>query len=316
MSTDARRHALSGATMGTRWSALVYALPGADIAALEAALAEAVDRVDREMSTWNPHSDLMRLNAAPNDAWVPLPAKLMFVLAKGLAIGRASSGAFDIGLGELVNAWGFGPGGKGPDAAAIQSLLHKERAPTHEVLELDLAGGRARKHAPMQLDLAGIAKGFGVDELMRVVRSFGIDDALVSLDGELKAQGAKPDGTPWAVAVEKPDYGTRSPLGVVTLQDAAIATSGDYRRWIDVEEMRLSHTMDRLRGGPTNNAVASVTVIADNCIEADAWATALLVLGEIEGTALAGKQDLEALFVLRRNGALIQLPVGSVFRSC
>src|SRR4051812_12016044 len=109
MSTEVNRHALNGTTMGTRWSALVYAPATADIAALRAALVEAVDRVDRQMSTWKPEIDLMRLNAAAPGVWVPVPAELMFVLAKGLEIGRASGGAFDIGLGDLVNAWGFGP---------------------------------------------------------------------------------------------------------------------------------------------------------------------------------------------------------------
>jgi thiamine biosynthesis lipoprotein len=267
------------------------------------------------MSTWKPDSDLMRLTAAPIGEWVHLPSELMLVLEKGCAIGRVSGGAFDIGLGDLVNAWGFGPAGNEPDAAVIKSLLARERPPTHEALELDPAAQRARKHAPMQLDLSGIAKGFGVDEMIRVVLGFGIEHALVSLDGELKALGTKPDGTPWGVAVEKPDYDSRSPLGVVTLHDAAIATSGDYRHWVDVGQTRLSHTMDRWRGGPTNNSVASVSVIDQNCTDADAWATALLVLGPSDGPALARKLNLNALFVLRAGRELTQLPIGTIFQS-
>lgn len=316
MSTDLNRYALNGATMGTRWSALVYAATTTNIAKLETALADAVDQVDRQMSSWKPESDLMRLNAAPLGVWVPVPAELMFVLAKGLETGRASGGAFDIGLGDLVDAWGFGPIGIEPDATAIRALLQKERSPAHEALELDLASRRARKHAQLQLDLSGIAKGFGVDEMMRVVQVFGIDNALVSLDGELKARGVKPDGAPWAVAVEKPDYDTRSPLGVITLRDAAIATSGDYRHWVDVGQRRLSHTMNRLLGGPSDNAIASVSVISQSCIEADAWATALLVLGQTEGPRLAKKHNLDVLFILRTDGALTQIPVGTVFQEC
>ena len=315
MSSELSRLALNGATMGTRWSALTYAPATTDAAALQAALAGAVDLVDRQMSTWKPTSDLMRLNAAPLGVWVPLPAELLFVVAKGLAIGRASDGAFDIGLGDLVDAWGFGPGGSRPDAAAVQSLLSGQRQPTHAVLELDETRGRVRKHAELRLDLSGIAKGFGVDEMMRVARSRGLDTVLVALDGELRACGAKPDGTPWAVAVEKPDYDRRSTLGVVALQDAAIATSGDYRRWVDVGPARLSHTMDRRRGGPLRSPVASVTVIAESCVEADAWATALLVLGPTEGSALASRCGLEALFVLRTDRGLSQVPVGTVFQA-
>lgn len=313
MSTDLVRHALSGATMGTRWSALLYATPLTDIAALEAALAGTVDRVDRQMSTWKPDSDLMRLNAAAPDAWVPLPSELMQVLARGLEIGRASDGAFDIGVGSLVHAWGFGPARGAADAGAIRAALAECPPPAHAVLELDTAGGRARRHARSALDLSGIAKGFAVDQMMRTVEAFGISQALVGLDGELKARGLKPDGAPWLVAVEKPDHALRSPAGVIALRDAAVATSGDYRHWIDVGGRRLSHTMDRRRGGPADNEVASVSVVAESCMDADAWATALMVLGPAKGAALVRRHGLDALFICRSGGTLAEVPLGPTF---
>lgn len=301
--------------MGTRWSALLHAPLATDINALETALARAVDRVDRQMSTWKPDSDLMRLNAASPGAWVSLPPELMEVLARGLEIGRISAGAFDIGVGGLVNAWGFGAAGSVPDKEAIQAALRERLPPTHTVLELDVPGARARKHAQSTLDLSGIAKGFAVDEMMRTVKAFGISDTLVGLDGELKASGTKPDGTPWLVAVEKPDYGLRSPLGVIELRDAAVATSGDYRHWIEIGGTRLCHTIDRLRGGPIDNAIASVSVVASSCMDADAWSTALMVLGPTEGNALAEKYGLDALLVERSDGKLDQIRIGPVFQA-
>jgi thiamine biosynthesis lipoprotein len=301
--------------MGTRWSAILYSPPEADIAALDIALARAVDRVDRQMSTWKPDSDLMRLNAASSGSWVSLPRELMQVLAKGLEIGRLSGGAFDIGVGRLVNAWGFGPAGSIPDKEAIQAALRERLPPTHTVLELDAPGGRARKHAQFDLDLSGIAKGFAVDEMMHTVKAFGISDGLVGLDGELEASGTKPDETPWRIAVEKPDYELRSPLGTIELQDAAVATSGDYRHWIEVGGTRLSHTMDRLRGGPVDNAIASVSVVASSCMEADAWSTALMVLGPTDGRPLAEKYGFDALLVERSDGALRQIGIGRVFET-
>ncbi len=310
MSTDLIRHPLSGATMGTRWSAIVCAAADADTGALEVKLAAVVDRVDRQMSTWKPESDLMRFNAAPLGEWEQLPSELMFVLTRGLEVGHSSGGAFDIGLGDLVNAWGFGPAGKIPDEKTIQARLGQMRRPTFEILEQDIPGGRVRKHAHLNLDLSGIAKGYAVDEMMKVVKAHGIENALVGLDGELKASGSKPNGAPWVVAVEKPDYYSRSALGVIELRDAAIATSGNYRHWVDVGQNRLSHTMDRLRGGPSNSAVASVSVIAETCIDADAWATALLVLGEIEGVRLAIERRMDALFIVQTERGLIEIPVG------
>ncbi|HHW35580.1 MAG TPA: FAD:protein FMN transferase, partial [Paracoccus solventivorans] len=107
--SDPCRHALNGPTMGTRWSALFFAPPGFDPAPVAAALQRAVDEIDAQMSLWRADSDLLRLNAAPPGDWVALPAQLMAVLALALRIGRASGGAFDIGVGDAVAAWGFGP---------------------------------------------------------------------------------------------------------------------------------------------------------------------------------------------------------------
>lgn len=301
--------------MGTRWSALLYAPPEADIPALDIALARAVGRVDHQMSTWKPDSDLMRLNAASPGTWVSLPRELMRVLAKGLEIGRLSGGAFDVGVGRLVDAWGFGSAGSVPDKDAIRAALHERPPPTHTVLELDAPGARARKHGRFDLDLSGIAKGFAVDEMSRTMKAFGIRDALVGLDGELEASGTRPDGTPWRIAVEKPDYELRSPLGIIELQDAAVATSGDYRHWIEVGGTRLSHTMDRSRGGPADNGIASVSVVAPTCMEADAWATALMVLGPTDGKALARKYGFDALIVERSGVALRQTGIGRTFEA-
>ena len=162
-STDLVRHALSGPVMGTRWSALFYAETELDRAPVRASLQSAVAGVDAEMSVWKPGSDLMRLNRASVGAWVEVPAGLANVLDLGLAIGRASGGAFDIGMGDAARAWGFGP--DKASAAAIRAARAATRLPAHEVLEIDHAAGRARKHAPLTLDLNGIAKGYGVDRL-------------------------------------------------------------------------------------------------------------------------------------------------------
>lgn len=313
MSTDRHRHALSGATMGTRWSATFYATAATDLPALRHALAQVVDRVDAQMSTWKPLSDLMRFNAAPTGTWIALPAELLHVLDRGLAIGRASGGAFDVGLGHAVAAWGFGAAGGVPDAQAIRVARQALRSPAHATLELDLAAGRARKHAPCTLDLSGIAKGFAVDEMTRTLRTFGIGSALVAIDGEVKAHGARPDGTPWVVAVETPDYEVRGAWGTLALRDAAAATSGDYRHWIEVGTTRFGHTIDPSRGAPVSHGVASVTVVTEHCIDADAWATALLVLGPEAGALLARQYGLDALFICRREGDLFDIPVGRGF---
>lgn len=310
MSTDRARLALNGPTMGTRWSALFFAEPGFDAGAVQAALQAAVDEVDAQMSTWRPDSDLMRLNAAPVGECVAVPERLGHVLRLGLEIGRASGGAFDIGIGDAVAAWGFGPEAAVPDA--IRAAMAAPRHPAHEVLEI--GARQVRKSAPIALDLNGIAKGYGVDRLAETLRDHGIADALVGIDGEMRAMGLRPDGEAWTIAVEAPDTARRTPRSILALQDAAVATSGDYRHWVEVQGRRLSHTMDPSRGAPLIASPASVTVVAGTCAEADAWATAFMVLGPDEGIKRARQRGLDALFLLREDdGSARGVGVGRLF---
>jgi thiamine biosynthesis lipoprotein len=299
----AERRSLSGPTMGTRYSAVFFAPAGLDETKLAAALQATLDRVDRQMSTWKPESDLNRLNDAAIRVWVPVPTELMSVLQAALRIGRQSLGAFDIGVGDLAGAWGFGahaaPYGHVPADPVVP-----QPAITAEALNLDPQLRQARKHAPLTLDLSGIAKGFGVDEMARVMREFSIRAWLVGIDGEMRAGGAKPDGTPWIVAHERPARGVREAMGVIELDDRAVATSGNYRHYRDIGARTISHTMDPRRGLPLENGLASVTVLADTCMEADAWATAFLVMGETVGPRLAKVMGLDVIFV-RADGTVL-----------
>lgn len=305
-----QRYSLSGETMGTRYTAVFHARPGLDEAALQRHLFGAVDSVDRQMSTWKADSDLNRLNAAAVGEWVALPAALLRVLGCALEIGRRSEGAFDIGVGDLVDAWGFGPAAPTPDALRIAALREAARVPATAALELDPARGRARKHAALRLDLSGIAKGFGVDELARCLDGLGIADYLVGIDGEMRARGSKPGGEPWAVAVEKPLRGIRDVMGVLELSDMAIATSGDYRHFFELGGVHVAHTMHPTHATPLRNRLAAVTVLAPDCMHADAWATALLVAGETQGPLLARAQGLQALFVVREGEGWREFLVG------
>src|SRR5690606_22649394 len=304
---------LHGPTMGTRWSVSCDAAPDQDSGLLHAALQAAVEQVDAQMSPWIPGSDLMRLNRAPVDAWVELPAGILHVLARALEISRLSAGAFDPAVGALVDAWGFGAVRDAPDAQAIRAARNDLRCPAHQGLELDLREpnkGRARKRTHLQIDLCGIAKGYAVDRMLAVLRQHGIRHALAALDGELCALGSQADGKPWSVALESPQAGRRAAHGVIELQDLAVATSGDYRRFVQAGDARVAHTMDGRRAAPVHNGVASVTVLAHTCMDADAWATALLVAGPWEGLALAQRLGLEALWLLRGEGALVETGLG------
>lgn len=296
--------------MGTRWSAVFVASPALDTAPVQAALQQAVEAVDAQMSTWREDSALMRLNRAPVGVPAEVPAPLAHVLALGLAIGRASGGAFDIGMGDAVRAWGFGP--QSADPQGIRQAMVAPRRPAHERIEIE--GTRVLKRGPVAIDLNGIAKGYGADRLVQTLADCGIASALVGIDGEMRAAGLRPDGQPWAVAVEAPDPERRAPHSMLALHDAAVATSGDYRHWVSVQGRRLSHTMDPRRGAPLLSSPASVTVVARTCAEADAWATALMVAGPDAAAALAARQGLNALFLIREaDGGIRAQGCGGLF---
>ncbi len=240
-STEQMRHALNGPTMGTRWTALFHTSPGFSAVDITQALQSAVDEVDNQMSTWKADSDLMRLNAAPVGEWVEIPARLMAVLELGLSIGRASGGAFDIGMGDAVRAWGFGADEAAPDR--IRTAHATQRRPAHDLIELAPETLRARKSGPLSLDLNAIAKGYGVDRLAEVLLGYDLSAALVGIDGEMRGLGLRGDTQPWIVAVEDPDPQRRAAHSILGLHNAAVATSGDYRHWVQVGERLLSHTI-------------------------------------------------------------------------
>ena len=311
-STDPIRHALNGPTMGTRWSALFYAVAGIDPKPVHNALQAEMDEIDAEMSIWKPDSALMLLNAGPAGDWIEVPARLADVLILALEIGRASGGAFDIGVGDAVNAWGFGP--CAADRNLIRDALGTSRQPAHAVVELDPVHAKVRKHAPISIDLNGIAKGYAVDRLAATLSRFDIASGLVGIDGEMRALGLGFDDEPWNVAIESPDTARRAPHSILDLQDAAVATSGDYRHWTVVNGRRLSHTMDPRRGAPLLSSPASVTVVARSCAEADAWATALMVLGPTPGIEVARRLGLDVLFLLRdASGGFQPMATGPLF---
>jgi thiamine biosynthesis lipoprotein len=301
---------LHGPSMGTRWSATLDADGSLDMNALQHDLVTAVDQVDQQMSPWKPDSDLMSVNRAPVDVWVKVPAEMLEVLACALDVQRLSTGAFDPCVGGLVNAWGFGAQSDAPDAHAIRMARQSQPLAAHACLELDKVEGQVRKRVPLQLDLCGIAKGFAVDRMAHVLQEHGVRHALAALDGELRALGAQSSGASWSVALESPEHDRRAVRGVIELEELAVATSGDYRRCMEVGGARLAHTMDPRRWVPVNNDVASVTVLASSCMQADAWATALLVAGPGEGLAMAQRMGMDVLFLLRRGEGLTELGLG------
>jgi thiamine biosynthesis lipoprotein len=277
--------------MGTGWSLRAVSPPAGVADGVQAAL----DRVVAQMSQWEPESDLSRFNRAPPGQWRMLPPEFVTVLKAGLDVAAASGGAFDPAMGALSDIWGFGAAPAplaAPDDTAIAEAL-AGKGP----IELDAAGLRARRMGRARLDFSGIAKGFGVDKAAEWLLARGLRHFLLEVGGELRGEGLKPDGQPWWVDIEAPPGVILAPLRAA-LHRLAIATSGDYRRWLDVGGRRYGHTLDPRSGRPAENRVRSVTVLHPRCMLADAWATALAVLGPDEGLALAERHGLAVRMVV------------------
>jgi len=294
--------AFGGATMGTTWSAKAVLPASVDLPALEAMVQRALDAVVREMSPWAPLSDLSRYNRSPAGSWTALPAATARVLRRALEIAEQTDGAFDPTLGALVDLWGFGPrpfSGGPPGADAVAAL---KGASGWKRLALD--GDALFQPGGLKLDLNGIAKGFGVDQAAAALDRAGVKSYLVEVGGELRGTGAKPDGQPWWVELERPPTANDAERTLVALHDLAVATSGDYRRFFEHDGRRYAHTLDPATGAPTTNATVSVTVLARDCMSADAWATALTVMAPDAAQAFAAAHGLAVLIVSQGAGGL------------
>ncbi len=292
-------HAFSGRTMGTTWSVRLVAGMALRREPVLQAIQAALDEVVAQMSTWDAGTDLCRFNRAAAGTWQALPDAFFEVLACAREVAERSGGAFDPTAGALVDAWGFGPVARGamPDDAA----LARARAPAGwRRLDLDPARRLALQPGRLALDLSAIAKGFGVDLVARRLAALGIASHLVEVGGELRGSGVKPDGQPWWVQLEHPGAGQVGEQTLLALHGLSVATSGDYRRWFEHDGARYSHTIDPRDGRPIRHGVASVTVIHPQCMLADAWSTALNVLGPADGPALANRLGLAARFLVRR----------------
>lgn len=295
-------HTLYGETMGTRWRVCLVAGARVSLPPLHDAVQAALDAVVAQMSTWEAGSDINRYNRAQAGTWQPLPPAFFDVLRCALDIARASGGAYDPTVGPLVDLWGFGATGQGlrvpadDEIEAVRAHIGWQRIALRDDPPAVLQPGDAA------LDLSAIAKGHGVDAVAACLRERGVASALVDVGGELAGFGHKPDGTPWRVLVEaSPDAEDDAPC-VLPLDGIAVATSGVHWHRFERDGRTYAHTLDPRSGAPVERAPAAVTVVADDAMHADAWATALTVMGFEDGFAFAAAHGLAARFVAAEGG--------------
>ena len=283
--------------MGTTWSVKLVASPRADLHGFHAGIQAQLDLVVAQMSTWKEDSDICRFNRAPAGTWQPLPSEFFSVLSCALETARASAGAYDPTVGPLVEAWGFGATGETRGIPDDSSLMAARQRVDWKKVQLQPETGAALQAGDTELDLSAIAKGYAVDLVAKHLRNIGIEAGLIEVGGELYGYGHKPDGSKWQVLVETSPEAADDEVCVLALTGLAVATSGD--RWHAFEQhgQTYAHTIDPRSGAPVKHAPAAVTVIAADAMHADAWATALTVMGVEEGFAFAEERNLAVRFV-------------------
>lgn len=289
---------LRGETMGTTYMVKVY---GADGIGQDLALdidAE-LRQVNDQMSTYLKSSELSRFNASESTEWFDVSSDTALVVQAALKISLATDGAFDPTVGPLVELWNFGPGKTDGGVPAEAEIAKTRRLVGYRNLEARLdPAGLKKSVSGLRVDLSAIAKGHGVDRVVKLLNSKGAQDVFVEIGGEIRTTGQK-GADPWMVGIQKPDAATNEIQVAHPLSGGSIATSGDYRNYFSEDGKRYSHTIDASTGRPVDHQTASVTVIADDCMQADAWATAINVLGADKGLDAARENDLSVLVISR-----------------
>lgn len=259
---------------------------------LQAEIETELQKVDNALSMFNSNSIIARINRG-EQVVDPTPVGRMFLQVFHMAdnISQETNGAFDITVGPLVNAWGFGfKSGSTPtqnEVDSLRNLIGYQRVRhtvTHNVDRIIKSDPR------ITLDCSAIAKGFGTDVVANMLRKRGIENFMIEVGGEVVTSGISPTRLPWRIGVTKP---TDDPLAennelqtVLNVTDRAMATSGNYRNFYYKNGRKYAHTIDPQTGRPVQHSLLSATVLAPNCATADAYATAFMVLGMEKAKAI------------------------------
>lgn len=268
-------------------------------AELQAAVEAEFRFIDDSMSRFKDGSVVDRFNHSTSVAPHPVPAELVEVVSLAQHISHETGGAYDITVGPLVRLWGF-------DRVKGRATAPSDEDEAKARLQVGYQRLNATDNPPtltktvpeLELDLSSIAKGAGVDRVARALERLGYRNYLVEIGGEIRVQGRNAQGEPWKVGVEKPLVDRQEVFRVLQMTQGAVATSGEYRNFYELNGRRVSHSIDVRTGLPVSHPLMSVAVVADTCVEADGWATAMNVLGPDEGIEKADELGLAVLFVI------------------
>ncbi|NOD34407.1 FAD:protein FMN transferase [Ruegeria sp. HKCCD7318] len=291
---------LSGETMGTTFNITAIG-EDLDETKLAASVDETLAEVNAKMSNWDPNSEVSVFSASASTEPMTISNEFALVIAAANDVHEKTGGTFDVTLGPLIELWGFGPRKPEdpvPSDTDIQAALNS--VGQSRLLTLDTeAGTLAKSDARVGINLSAIAKGYGIDAVAETLRDAGIENYLVEIGGDLVAMGQNEKGEAWRIGIEKPETGSQSIQLIVSVNDLGMASSGDYKNFFEQDGVRYSHIIDPTTGRPITHRTTSVTVLAENAMMADAWATAMLALGQEKGLKLAEEHKLAVYFISR-----------------
>lgn len=300
---------LSGFAQGTTYNITYSAAQGTETAAVQTAVQQEFARIDEALSNYRDDSAIERFNAQQTTEPLVVDAELMRLVAIARQVHLASDGCYDLTIKPLFDLWGFKKDVfTPPDPEALAQTLAEVGMD-----KLEVAGdNRLRKTLPdLRIDVSSIGQGYTVERIAQLLESFGVEQYLVEIGGELKIRGRKPDGKPWRIALEKPLPGERRMHKIVSFDSGepmALMASGTYRHYFDQDGKRYSHILDARSGKPVEHNTVSVAILHPDPTLADAWSTALLCMGTEQGLAAADAAGLAALFIDQQDDQLIEHP--------
>ncbi len=298
---------LSGETMGTTYNITCILEKSITLEAVSDDIKRALKRVNRSMSVFDNQSEISLFNAKLDTLPMRISNHFYKVLTEAAFVSNLSKGAWDGTLKPMVDLWGFGSKDKPKQIPSDQAIVESGQHIGFSKIHFYKKGRQAfieKKDPLVTLDLGSIAKGYGVDHVASVLKKMGLSRFIVEVGGEIYVSGEKIDGEPWIIGINSPEKSAAVTdiFVALALKDQAIATSGDYRNWIDLNGVSFAHTLDPRTLMPLQNHVISVSVIAPNCTLADGLTTALMVLGPLEGEKMIENiPDIKALIVTKEN---------------
>ena len=295
---------LSGKTMGTTYN-ITLANPDTtlDLTHLQDVIDQELLKINQLMSTYIPNSELSRFNHQVDiGQWFPLSAETFTVLEYSLGLSKQTQGKFDVTVAPLINLWGFGYQKK-TSFPSDNDITQALKTIGHQYIELDTQQRAVKKHRAVTVDLSAVAKGYGVDRITEVLDNKKIEHYLVEIGGEIRVKGLNKESNLWRIGIETPSLHQSGAQKIVALKNQSVATSGDYRNFFEKDGIRYSHTLDPATGKPVVHNIASLTVIHNSAMEADALATAFMAMGKEQALAMANVYNIPVYILLYENNS-------------